>query len=77
MHALPSHPRHPLVAGLVALFAAVMFLLAVAPAVPTIDLSFGGGTSSGAADVGPAVPAQPTWFTDPIAAPLETLAARP
>ena len=46
MHALPSHPRHPLVAGLVALMLALLGLAATAvwpsdPLAPPVQLLAG------------------------------------
>ena len=80
MHALPSHPRNPLVAGVVALLLALVVMLAAAPELGTLDLSIGGGGGSAAdtyvppaADpVATEAPA-PTWTTDPLAPPVERL----
>jgi len=80
MHApLPTLPHHPLIAGLVALLAGLLVLLAAAPDLGTLDFSLGGG---GAPTAEPAIPAnpqvtappEPTWATDPLAPPLEGLA---
>jgi hypothetical protein len=84
MHTLPSHPRHPLVAGAIALLVALMFLAAATPDLGTVDFSiFGGGTETTtqvehslptSPELGP--PAKPTWVTDPLASPLDSLAGR-
>ena len=76
MHALPSHPRHPLLLGLVALLLALLVMAAAAPDLGTLDLSFGG--SSPVAEPAPAAsaplaPGDPAWVTDPLRPPVETL----
>ena len=86
MHALPPFSRRPLIAGLIALSAAIFLMLALAAEVPSIDLSLGGGGNASE----PAVaaqpipmnpeltePGQPAWVTDPGASPLEALTGRP
>lgn len=83
MHPLPSLPRHPLVAGLVALLVALILIAAAAPELGTIDFSIGGGSSADAPSV-ESIPTnpevteapKPRWVTDPLASPLETLAGR-
>jgi hypothetical protein len=79
MHALPSHPGSPLVAGLIALALAMLAMLAAAPELGSLDFSIGGGevvTTDAPAPAPPvtADPAAPTWVTDPVAAPIEAFA---
>jgi len=84
MHALPSHPRNPLVAGLLALLLALLVMLAAAPELGTLDLSLGGGTSTDVAPVAQPAPVSapvespsaPAWVTDPLASPIQTLAGQ-
>jgi hypothetical protein len=78
MHALPSHPRHPLVAGLVALLVALLVMAATAPDLGTLDLSVGGGVEApnGEQVARPQVGAEPTWVAEPLAAPLDELRGR-
>ena len=83
MHALPAHPKNPLVLGLLVLALALLVLAAAAPDLGTLEFSLGSGsgseTSSGtsAAPTAPqgTTPAEPTWVTDPLASPLQQLAA--
>ena len=75
MHALPSHPRHPLVAGLVAFLLALLALAAAAPELGTLDFSVGGGDAS-TPSAAPANPAEATWTTDPLVPPVQVLAGR-
>jgi hypothetical protein len=81
MHALPSHPRNPLVAGLLALALAVLIMLVAATELDTLDFSIGGSgdpvtpSSEAGLSVTPQ-PAEPTWVSDPLAAPLSELAVR-
>jgi len=80
MHALPSLPKHPLVVSLLALLAALLVLAVAAPELRTLDVSLGGGTMAETSDRAPAVSAPagtPTWVADPLAQPLDRLAARP
>ncbi|HEX2084050.1 MAG TPA: hypothetical protein VHF89_00065 [Solirubrobacteraceae bacterium] len=79
MHALGSHPRHPVLTGLVILLMALAVMAAAAPELGTLDFSTGGGGGgTGAAapvSVGtlePA-PATPSWVSEPLAPPLEEL----
>jgi hypothetical protein len=84
MHALPSHPKHPLAAAVLALLAAFAIMAAAAPDLGTVDVSLGGGTSSQAARVEQAVPprphagasATPSWVTNPMSPPTDILAGR-
>ena len=76
MHALPSHPRHPLLFGLLALLLALLVMAAAAPDLGTLDLSLGG--SSPVAEPAPTAPApvapgDPAWVADPLRPPVETL----
>jgi hypothetical protein len=79
MHALPSHPKHPLVAAFVALVAALIVMAAAAPDLGTVDLSLGGGSSTAqpaapaASDV--ATSSKPAWVTDPLLPPTYNLTA--
>ena len=75
MHALPSYPRSPLVAGLVALALALAAMAAAAPDLGSLDLSIGGGSSAAETYVLPASggEATATWATDPLAPPVELL----
>ena len=80
----PSPFRHPMMAGLLALLAGLAFVLAAAPDLATIDLSFGGGTAVESTPVEPSVPmnpevtnpSKPAWVTDPMASPVDVLAGR-
>ncbi|HEX8085338.1 MAG TPA: hypothetical protein VF529_13685 [Solirubrobacteraceae bacterium] len=80
MHALPSHPRHPLVAGLVAALLGFTGLAATAPDLGTFDVSIGSGTSSTAstyvAPAGGTAPANRDWAHQPLRAPVDLLAGR-
>ncbi|HEX2088244.1 MAG TPA: hypothetical protein VHF89_21330 [Solirubrobacteraceae bacterium] len=81
MHALPSHPRNPILFGLIVLLAALAVMAAAAPELGTLDFSTG-GSGAGAptetvAPVGGTLepsPATPTWVSQPLAPPLEELA---
>ena len=77
MHALPSYPRSPLAAGLIALVLALVAMAAAAPDLGSIDLSFGGGSSAAdtPATVAPQSGSQATatWATDPLAPPVDSL----
>jgi hypothetical protein len=77
MHALPSHPRHPLVAGLVAALLGFIGLAATAPDLGTFDVSIGSGTSSSASTyVAPAAgtaAAHPDWAQHPLESPIRLL----
>jgi hypothetical protein len=81
VHALPSHPRHPLAAGAAAFLLALVVMAAAAPDLGTLDLSVVGGGDGDVAEtyVAPAgaeaAPAgAPAWTQDPLAAPLQELA---
>lgn len=71
MHALPSHPRHPVLFGLLVLLVALLAMAAAAPELGTLDFSIGGGEASPAS--APAVTTEPLWATDPLAPPVEHL----
>ena len=77
MHALPSHPRHPLLFGLLVLLMALVLMAAAAPELSTLDFSTGGGGGAPApaaeTPVQPA-PLEPSWVSDPLAPPTELLA---
>ena len=77
MHALPSHPRHPMLFGLVVLLMALVLMAAAAPELGTLDFSTGGGGGAPApaaeTPVQPA-PLEPSWVSDPLAPPTELLA---
>ena len=81
MHALPSHPRNPLIFGALALALALMLMAAAAPELGGLELSLP-GSGSQAPSTAPELPstpqvtapADPTWMRDPLAAPLESLA---
>lgn len=74
MHALPSHPKHPLLVGLLVLALALLMLAAAAPELGTLDFSIGGAGEATPAST-PAAPVDPTpaWTTEPLAPPVETL----
>ena len=76
MHALPSHPKHPLVLGALVLVLALLVMAAAEPDLSTLDFSLGGPDAAGPAPAG-AEPGSgataPTWATDPLAAPVELL----
>jgi hypothetical protein len=80
MHALPSHPRHPLVAGVLALLLALIVMAAAAPDLGTLDLSLVGGDANVAgtyvapAETQVAPSGAPAWTQDPLAPPLSELA---
>ncbi len=75
MHALPSYPRSPLVAGLVALVLALAAMAATAPDLGSLDLSIGGGSSAAETYVLPAGggDAPAPWATEPLAPPVELM----
>jgi hypothetical protein len=74
MHAFPSHPKHPLLFGLLVLCLALAFLAAAAPDLGTLDFSVGGeAPAPESRAVEPAAPVEPTWVTDPLSPPLERL----
>ncbi len=75
MHALPSYPRNPLAAGLLALVLALVAMAAAAPDLGSLDLSVGGGSSAVETTVAPTPDAgsPATWVHDPLAPPVETL----
>ena len=80
MHALPSHPRHPLMAGLVVLLLALTGLAATAPDLGTLDFSIGTGSSSAAETyvappIGPADGAAPS-FENVLTPPVDLLSGR-
>ena len=78
MHALPSHPKNPLLLGVVVLVFALLAMLAAAPELGTLDFSIGG--SGATPEVVPAegglsaTPAtEPNWVGEPLAPPLQEL----
>jgi hypothetical protein len=78
MHALPSHPKHPVLFGLLVLILALVLMAASAPELGTLDFSVGGGGEASApsaapAPVSPPIDATPAWATDPLAPPVEQL----
>ena len=79
MHWAPLHTRQILAIALVALAAMLLAMLAAAPDLATLELSLGSGAES--VEAAPAAEARPVaerpaWMTDPLASPLQTLAAR-
>lgn len=46
MHALPSHPKHPLALGLLVLLMALLVMAAAAPDLGRLELSLGGAASA-------------------------------
>jgi hypothetical protein len=81
MHALPSHPKHPLLIGLLALLLALLVMAAAAPDLGTLDFSLGGGGDAASPPAvetaAPAPAGEPTWVGDPLRSPLETLRTGP
>ena len=77
MHALPSHPKHPFLLAALALLVALTLMAAAAPDLGTLDLSLGRDgvvvTQDTAPTAGPA--GAPRWVAEPLAAPLDGLAA--
>jgi hypothetical protein len=80
MHTLNFDPRQRLLVGLVALVAALVLMMVAASPLGQLDLGLdrgSGGTAPAAEST--AAPtatssASPTWITDPLAPPLESLA---
>ncbi len=79
MHALPSHPRHPLLFGVLVLLMALVLMAAAAPELGTLDFTTSSGGSAPApvdARLQPA-PLEPAWMSDPLAPPPEHLTRTP
>ena len=82
MHALPSHPRHPFVAGLVAFLLALVGLAAMAPELGTLDFSIGSRSSPAeATQVAPAPAGGASGvsagsFDDALTPPVQLLSGR-
>ena len=79
MHALPSHPKNPLLLGALVLACALLLLAAAAPELGTLDFSIGGSEASPAPPPELGEPRltpqpQPNWLTEPLTPPLQGLA---
>ena len=81
MHALPSHPKHPLAFGLLVLLLALFAMAAAAPDLGTLDFSLGGGATpttdavSTGNGLSPTPAVEPTWVSEPLAPPVQELRA--
>jgi hypothetical protein len=79
MHTLHFDPRQRLLVGLVTLMATLVFVLVAAAPLRQFDLARDRGTRPALAPATPATspgalsPTTPTWVTDPLASPLESL----
>jgi hypothetical protein len=83
MHALPSHPKSPLLLAALVMTLALLMVAIAASDLGSVDLTLpaGGEQTSTAQPAQGGAPAaaspstEPSWVTDPLSVPLDSLSA--